>query len=325
MNSWRTRKVSSARLRIQDELAQHAGSIVAVSLIRVFAAFLWSAVRLLVRTFISFLPVSNETRESINQLRANVRDNQQAVAGAWGHQQARLRSAIMTQDPRAFLTWDVIAETMSPPPYSRFVRVEKRYLKMHDWPRWSQAITRGSWLNAVNAVHQAYHLCRFETETGLSIADFDLILEFGGGYGQMRRIVAGLGFTGRYMIYDLPDLSALQRFFFATNGIANTVTISDFQVVRPTLEAEPVKSRKLFIAMWSFDESPLEVREDWAGVLACFDAFLIAYQTTFADVDNNTFFERWQTQFPQIAWKTCPIPQLKDSYYLFGVSSSGWP
>lgn len=273
------------------------------------------------RAFISFIPVGKEARETIGQLRAGVRLNQKPVSGPWGQQQLRLRNAILTKDPRAFLTWDVVAETMSPPPYSRLVGSELEFLKENDWARWSRAIAGNSWLSAANAVHQAYHVGRFEAETGMSIPDLNLILEFGGGYGEMRRIIDRLGFTGRYIIFDLPELNGLQRFFFSTKGISNGISASDLQTVRATLEAEPLQSRKLFIALWSFDESPLESRENWADLLTSFDAFLIAYQTTFGGVDNEAFFKAWQRRFPRIMWKTCKIPQLKDSYYLFGVSS----
>ncbi|MBV8817551.1 MAG: hypothetical protein JO022_04285, partial [Acidobacteriaceae bacterium] len=157
-------------------------------------------------------------------------------------------------------------------------------------------------------------------EAGLTIRDFAVIVEFGGGYGEMRRIVDRLGFAGRYIIFDLPELNALQRFFFSTNAVPSTMTVSDVQAVAAALESESLRPRKLLIATWSFDEIPLELRESWAGLLAGFDAFLIAYQANFEGLDNQSFFEAWQGLFPRIVWKACPIPQLKDSYYLFGVA-----
>ncbi|MBV8898436.1 MAG: hypothetical protein JO051_18110 [Acidobacteriaceae bacterium] len=271
------------------------------------------------RAFIAFLPATKQARERIDRLRAEVASAQTSVSGPWGAPQRRLRYAILNHDPRAFLTWDVIAETMSPPPYSRFIRSERQFLTAHDWTRWSRALAGRACLSAANAVHQAYHLCRFEMETGLTIRDFDLIVEFGGGYGEMRRIVDRLGFAGRYIIFDLPELNALQQFFFSTNAVPSTVTVSDVQAVAAVLESE-AKSRKLFIATWSFDEIPLELRESWGGLLAGFDAFLIAYQTDFEGLDNQSFFEDWQRLFPRIVWKAYPNSQLKDSYYLFGVA-----
>jgi hypothetical protein len=272
------------------------------------------------RAFISLLPVPNSTRERIDQLRADVRRMPMPAPGPWQRQQLRLRNAILTKDPRAFPTWHVIAETMSPPPYARFVRTERQFLKSHDWARWSRALAGSSWFSATNAVHQAYHLCRFETDTSRKIGDFDLVLEFGGGYGEMRRIVERVGFRGRYLIFDLPELNALQRFYFCTNSGQPTATLSNVDAVRTELESEGPNARKLFIATWSLDETPLEMRQCWLNLLASFDAFLIAYQTKFAGIDNRAFFDSWQKQFPRIRWNTYAIPQLKDGFYLFGSS-----
>jgi hypothetical protein len=236
----------------------------------------------------------------------------------WSEHGAALRHAILSKDPRAFLTWDVIANTMSPPPYARFVRRERRYLESCGW---SGLIRGSSCLDAANAVHQAYHLCRFERETSIRIRDFDLMLEFGGGYGEMRRIVDRIGFTGRYIIFDLAELNALQRYYLRASRISGTATLSDLRAVRAALESER-NSRKLFISTWSFDETPLKVREEWRDLLVGFDAFLIAYQVNFAGIDNWQFFENWRKRFPRIAWRKYVIRELKDSYYLFGVASA---
>ncbi len=210
----------------------------------------------------------------------------------------------MTKDPRAFFAWDVVAQTMFPPPYARFIRLEKRYLASHNWP------LPPGFLQA-NAIHQMYHLCRFQAATGLAIRDFDFILEFGGGYGEMCRVVPDLGFAGRYLIFDLPETNALQRYCLRGCCV-------ELQSATPQEDPAP-GSRKVFIATWSFDEAPLEARAPWTALLAGFDAFLIAYQSNFAGIDNEAFFLEWQRHFPRIRWTTHVIPQLKDSFYLFGA------
>jgi hypothetical protein len=232
-----------------------------------------------------------------------------------------LRHDILTKDPRAFLTWDVIAGTMSPPPYSRFARSELRALESLEWLSWSRVIRR-HWLARTNSIHQAFHLSQFQAQTRKRIGDFDFILEFGGGYGEMRRIVERLGFAGRYLIFDLPELNALQRYYLSTAGNPPTLTASDQEPVRTSVESEPVGSRKLFIATWSFDEAPLETRSGWAELLSGFDAFLIAYQLSFAGIDNAAFFADWKKRFPHIEWSNRAIPRVKESFYLFGATSS---
>ena len=209
---------------------------------------------------------------------------------------------------------------MCPPPYARFVKPEFNYLKSHDWPSWVR-IVRTNWFRRANAIHQAYHLCRFQMETASKINDFDLILEFGGGYGEMRRILHGLRFSGTYVIFDLPEQNALQRYYLSTAGGPATLTLSDFNSVRATVQTARRERRKLFVATWSLSETSLELRSAWRDLLTNFDAYLIAYQADFGDVDNQAFFSELQTSLPRVRWVQHPIPQLENSFYLFGVAS----
>lgn len=275
--------------------------------------------RICARGLIRLIPVSERSRGAIEALRTEIRGSQiEPGGGAWSEHQLALRKNVLTMDPRSFLTWDVIADTIAPPPYARFVWTELGFLRAHDWRKWS-LVVGGNCLAAANRIHQAYHLCRFETETAKTVHDFEFILEFGGGYGELRRIVGKLGFPGCYVIFDLPAQIALQRYYLAEPGGAPTTLVSDLESVRAAIGEAPVHARKLFIATWSFDETPLRVREPWLELLNRFDGFLIAYQANFAGVDNCAFFDDWRRGFLRIWWSNHSIPQLKDSFYLFGV------
>ncbi len=289
---------------------------------------LWRAFRVAARGLIQVVPASSEQNKSTATLRAEILklpSLSSAAAGVWSTHQTSLRDAIRTRDPRAFSTWDPVADTMAPPPYARFVRPELQYLKCHDWRRWPGVLRGTGLFTKTNAIHHAYHLCRFENETGVNVLDFDLILEFGGGYGEMRRVIDRLGFTGRYILFDLPEQSALQRYYLRGAGNPPTATFSDFESVRAAVEAEPRGSRKLFIATWSFDEAPLATRSAFTDLLSSFDAFLLAYQVSFAGIDNQAFFAGWREQFPNLRWKTMRNAYVKDSFYDFGSTSEDCP
>ena len=47
----------------------------------------------------------------------------------------------------------------------------------------------------------------------------DVIVEFGGGYGSMCRLVRKLGFKGRYVIFDLRPILALQKYYLGLHGV----------------------------------------------------------------------------------------------------------
>lgn len=171
-----------------------------------------------------------------------------------------------------------------------------------------------------NAIHQAYHLHRFETESGLQIQDFGTILEFGGGYGSLCRIAHRLGFKGRYLIFDLAEQCVLQRYYLDSVGIADVTLISDLEALSSAIQFNS-QSPKLFVAAWSLSETPLEVRERIARVLGSFDAFLIAFQRQFEEVNNAEPFAKWQSWFPTVIWTISEISHLPGNTYLLGVAS----
>ena len=65
-----------------------------------------------------------------------------------------------------------------------------------------------------NLLHHAYNLLQLDLHTPLH--KLPTILEFGGGYGSTARLAFRLGFQGTYLIFDLPEFSALQRFYLST-------------------------------------------------------------------------------------------------------------
>ncbi len=123
-----------------------------------------------------------------------------------------------------------------------------------------------------NLIHQAYHLCRFEEVTGLSLPTLPYV-EFGGGYGSLCRLFHQMGFAGTYVIFDLPEVWALQRFFLKTLGIpalkardvrgpvSGAVTISDLDDLTRVPRARP-PGLAAFVAQWSLGEVPV-AKAEW--------------------------------------------------------------
>jgi len=172
--------------------------------------------------------------------------------------------------------------------------------------------------SSANAIHHAYHLCRFEHDSGQPIRSFQTILEFGGGYGSMCRLCHNIGFKGNYIIYDLPAFSALQRFYNSSLPACPRIrTVSDLRTLSADLDQIQGK-RRLLIATWSLSESPLDVRQRIVELVSDFDAVLIGYQSEFGEIDNEAYFSELQNLFPRFQWLTSPIPHLPGNGYLFG-------
>jgi len=267
----------------------------------------------------------------VQALRNAVADLPPVGTSEWANNESRLRQLLLDSDPEEFLSWDVMIKTM-------FVRNQtytefelKCLREQPDWEsRWQQAIRESPvgrpapcrWLpcSSGNLIHHAYHLVQLEQKAAKRISDFDLIFEFGGGYGSMCRLVYNLGFRGDYVIFDLPTFSLLQEFFLSRVIDSSKMIvcyISDLPRLRDALADRTNNS--LFIATWSVSEVPIELRETILGLVSPFGAFLTAYQKQFAQVDNIDFFRRWRESQQGIRWSDWRIDHLPNHHYLIGV------
>ena len=271
----------------------------------------------------------------------------------WQRNIDRLVELACAHDPRDFLTWDVVRDTMfvGDEPY---VAEELSFLQsLGDWDsRWGPAIEEsaarrpprysGHPTSSGNLIHHAYHLARFESASGYRVEDHEVIVEFGGGYGSTCRLIERLGFSGKYIIYDLPAFSALQRYYLSSIGLEvspdstpeeHAMVIScehDLDQVRyligaagaagPADKAE-ASVRRLFIGEWSISETPPTIRDRFLPLTLGFDSHLIAYQSEFGGVDNTTYFATHADRSGEIEWSDSVIPHLspvEEHHYLFG-------
>lgn len=259
----------------------------------------------------------------------------------WEGLRRDLRSRLSRDDPAEFLRWPPVRRTMvkrNP----RSALSELAHLRARgDWPdRWRPALRettlgaprllpRWPWSSA-NLIYQAYHLCRFEEVTGRSLTAMRTIVEFGGGYGRFCQLVHDLGFSGTYVIFDLPEVAVLQRFYLRHVGLTvsearatglpdrGVVTAVGLRDLRPLLDTRS-PGETAFIAIGSLSESPLSLRDALRPTLAAFDAFLIFYAAEHNDIDNRAYFAAWRSHFPTHAWRDEEIAHLgKAGHHLFG-------
>ena len=155
-------------------------------------------------------------------------------------------------------------------------------------------------------------------------------MEFGGGYGSLCRIVHKLGFQGRYVIFDLPEFAALQKFYLgllgsplvpekeASPGDPGILCTSELPELDAATRNEA--TRGIFIATWSLSETGESLREHVVTLpgIESAAAYLIAYQRDFGGVDNPRFFDEWRASKPGIHWVHSEIAHMPGNYYLFG-------
>jgi len=259
----------------------------------------------------------------------------------WTGNMNELARLVREDDPRCFLRWDIVQFTMFPvfAPYS--LRELKTLRRSPRWPsRWKEAVRETATgcpipyvfypSSSCNLVHMAYHLHYFESMTQRDIVQSGLVVEFGAGYGRMCALFQSLGFSGKYICFDLPPFSALQRYYLACSGhrvlseeeFANAaqgvICVSDPQQLQRLLDAHASVPGKAFVATWSLSETPVPFRNSIQNFVGGFDMFLMAYQHVFKDIDNAAAFASWKAAIPGVDWRDIPVPFLGGSNYLFG-------
>lgn len=212
----------------------------------------------------------------------------------WQGKRAEIRAAVAKSDPDSFLAWACVQATM-------FVG-EAPYLKAE-----RADLDDGTLLSCrdTNDIHQAYHLHQWEKRAVRRVSDLKTIVEFGGGYGALARVSHALGFTGRYVLVDLPELLLLQEFYLSGHGVqAEYRTIEKF---RPT-------RCDLFIAIRSLSECDRAVR-DAALAKARARGFLFNY----AGAESEEYFHRFASENSKaLRWARYETPHLPTNTYRIG-------
>ncbi len=208
------------------------------------------------------------------QLRAEIErlDEQQLTAGGWDQRQRLLADHIRRAPAHDFLRWRTMRQIYI---LSRRRREARRYLAelraRPDWnERWAAAVEESGAGSPIclpeypaasaNSILHAHHLARWEDAARARVEELSLVVEFGGGFGGMCRTLHALGFRGRYVIYDLPVMSALQRYYVQAAGLPhqNIACVSTLDELAAQLGSN---GRAQFLATWSLSEVPLPLRQ----------------------------------------------------------------
>lgn len=133
----------------------------------------------------------------------------------------------------------------------------------------------------------------------------EVIFEFGGGTGQMSDVLNNLNFQGKHIIYDLPLMVILQKYFIDKRNSKTKYILDDEnnEIIKGTnlLPCNQNESEKCivnlpninFIATYSLTETDLETHEKFAKYLLNFKRILIIYWPQpvedFDNIDNESY------------------------------------
>lgn len=185
-----------------------------------------------------------------------------------------------------------------------------------------------TYLTSHNSIHQLYHLARLQTETNTRLNEVEHVVEWGGGYGNMAKIMRRINSHTTYTIIDIPIFSCIQWLYLSTVTNSNEVNI----VTSPETGIEPGKINLLpltfltakcdlpavpdiFIATWSLSESST-FAQDYVVSSDFFGAkhLLLAFQTAGMEFPDAS---RLSDIAHMHGARVCAIDFLPGNYYAF--------
>lgn len=124
-----------------------------------------------------------------------------------------------------------------------------------------------------NTVHQLHHLLRYEQATGRRVRDASTVVEWGGGFGSLMRLLVRLhGGEPTCVVIDTPVFSALQWLYLSAVLGEDRVVLHDHGPVRPEpgrVNVVPIGlvddldvDSDLFISNWALNESMPAAQRD---------------------------------------------------------------
>jgi hypothetical protein len=124
-----------------------------------------------------------------------------------------------------------------------------------------------------NTVHQVHHLLRYEEATGHRIRDASTVVEWGGGFGSLMRLLVRLhGGDPTCVVIDTPVFSALQWLYLSAVLGEDRVVLHHRAPVRPEpgrVNIVPIGlvqdldvDADLFISNWALNESMPAAQRD---------------------------------------------------------------
>ena len=135
----------------------------------------------------------------------------------------------------------------------------------------------------------------------------EIIFEFGGGTGQMADVLKDLNYQGKHIIYDLPLMVILQKYFIDKRNIKTKYILDDenntlingtnLLPCNQNISEEKIVSMKNinFIATYSLTETDIETHEKFAKYLPYFNRIIIIYWPQpvedFDNIDNEEYIK----------------------------------
>lgn len=223
----------------------------------------------------AFYSLRNNLREIYDHLKQH--DISRFTTSFWENQNAKLERALLPYPPFSFLEDAVISFTMFMTAGGKWLREEVAFLErtipgkrlyrlLEEDYVGDPLLLNSRYLTSHNSIHHLYHLVRFAERTRCDLDGVDTVLEWGGGYGNMAKILRRLKSTPfTYVIIDTPILCCLQWLYLSAifgGGEINLIQRREEEIRPGKINLIPVcfvdcyeVIPDLFISTWALSES----------------------------------------------------------------------
>lgn len=242
----------------------------------------------------------------------------------WKSWSQNIKDSFHTRVPLGFLRQPTIAKTMVFGGWQDFDATNKRIdlvVSVYGKERSKELlredyvglpkITNAHYQTSANRAHHASHLAAYHNARNKPFFDCQCIVEWGGGYGDMARLVRRLNNQATYIIIDLPELCTLQYIYLCSveDKDSAALVVPGTTIVPGKTNIVPVASilqgkieihADAFISTWALTESPEEAQLFALGQdLFKARRILLAYK-----VDKNNFV---RSRLSEMGCMTNPI------------------
>ena len=133
----------------------------------------------------------------------------------------------------------------------------------------------------------------------MNLKNFEYVIEFGGGYGNMAATFKKINPNVKFIIFDTLEVNLLQYYYLKRHGfninfnnykkINGINLINNIKILKSKLK-KIKKKNKLLIANWSISETPINFRKKMFFLFEDIDYQLISFQNKFENINNELFF-----------------------------------
>ena len=123
-----------------------------------------------------------------------------------------------------------------------------------------------------NCIHHMYHIAKYQDITGKDMSNVNTIVEWGGGYGNLAKLITRLSGEKTYILVDSPTILTIQWLYlcsvFSPNQV-NVVTMDNPKIISSKFNLLPVNCIELlnkqdidmFISTWALSESAQKAKD----------------------------------------------------------------